>query len=132
MERRVYATFLRQWPEQVDLTRAIVTSPELGIFEYPHPAVGTACDLICYMLGMVYPLSFITVCHQNGLLCTFMCYFMHVLLFFFFFFFNYPVVSGVVERIRDYPHKGFQVEQQLPPSVLCAYNWLLQAGYSPK
>ncbi|XP_018556594.1 uncharacterized protein SCO4629 isoform X2 [Lates calcarifer] len=89
MERRVYATFLRQWPEQVDLTRAIVTSPELGIFEYPHPAVGTACDLICYMLG-------------------------------------------VVERIRDYPHKGFQVEQQLPPSVLCAYNWLLQAGYSPK
>ncbi|XP_070695650.1 uncharacterized protein SCO4629 isoform X2 [Pempheris klunzingeri] len=89
MERRVYATYVRQWPGQVELTHAIVTSPQLDIFEYPHPTVGTAFDLICYMLG-------------------------------------------VVEKIRDYPHKGFQVEQPLPPVVLSAYHWFLQAGYSPK
>ncbi|XP_074538412.1 uncharacterized protein SCO4629-like [Halichoeres trimaculatus] len=89
MERRVYATFMRQWPCCEEITHAIVTSPQLGILEYPHPTVGTASDLICNMLG-------------------------------------------VVERIRDYPSKGFQVEQQLPPSVLSAYHWLFQAGYSPK
>ncbi|XP_040920360.1 uncharacterized protein SCO4629-like [Toxotes jaculatrix] len=89
MERRVYATFLRQWPEQMGPTHVIVTSPQLGIFEYPHPTVGTASDLICYMLG-------------------------------------------VVERIQDYPQKGFQVEQQLPRSVLSAYHWFLQSGYIPK
>ncbi|XP_071780629.2 uncharacterized protein SCO4629-like [Centroberyx gerrardi] len=89
MERRVYATFLCQWPEQVELTRAIVTSPQMDISAYPHPTVGTALDLISYMLG-------------------------------------------VVERIRDYPQKGFQVEQELTPSVLSAYHWFLQAGYRPK
>ncbi|XP_034552321.1 uncharacterized protein SCO4629-like [Notolabrus celidotus] len=89
MERRVYATFMRQWPGCGKLTHAIVTSPQLGILEYPHPTVGTASDLICYMLG-------------------------------------------VVERIRDYPRKGFQVAQQLPPIVLSAYQWFFQAGYSPK
>ncbi|KAM4610060.1 uncharacterized protein SCO4629-like [Polymixia lowei] len=88
MERRVYATFLRQWPDQVD-TYAIVTSPQMDMSAYPHPTVGTASDLIGYMLGMV-------------------------------------------ERIRDYPLKGFQVEQDLTPSVLSAYQWFLEAGYSPK
>ncbi|XP_060913082.1 uncharacterized protein SCO4629-like [Labrus mixtus] len=89
MERRVYATFMRQWPSQGELINAIVTSPQLSILDYPHPTVGTASDLICYMLG-------------------------------------------VVERIRDYPSKGFQVEQQLSSSVLSAYNWFLRAGYYPK
>ncbi|XP_041654245.1 uncharacterized protein SCO4629-like [Cheilinus undulatus] len=89
MERRVYATFMRQWPDLRELKHAIVTSPQLSIFEYPHPTVGTASDLICYMLG-------------------------------------------VVERIRDYPDKGFQVEQQISTSALSAYHWFLQAGYCPK
>lgn len=47
-------------------------------------------------------------------------------------FFLWSCCAGVVERIQDYPHKGFQVEQQLPSSVLSAYHWFLQAGYSPK
>ncbi|XP_056131290.1 uncharacterized protein SCO4629-like [Lampris incognitus] len=89
MERRVYATFLRQWPDLVGHIHVIVTSPQMSIWAYPHPSVGTASDLISYMLG-------------------------------------------VVERIRDYPQKGFQVVQEIPPSVLSAYHWFLQAGYSPK
>uniref|UniRef100_A0A8C8FEV4 DUF218 domain-containing protein n=1 Tax=Oncorhynchus tshawytscha TaxID=74940 RepID=A0A8C8FEV4_ONCTS len=89
MERRVSATFLRQWPDQGEHTHAIVTSPQMGISAYPHPTVGTATDLITYMLG-------------------------------------------VLERIRDYPQKGFQVEQEITPSALSAYHWFLQAGYIPK
>ncbi|CAB1329365.1 unnamed protein product, partial [Coregonus sp. 'balchen'] len=77
-----------QWPDQGEHTHAIVTSPQMGISAYPHPTVGTATDLITYMLG-------------------------------------------VLERIRDYPQKGFQVEQEITPSVLSAYQWLLYAGYIP-
>uniref|UniRef100_A0A3Q3ES39 DUF218 domain-containing protein n=1 Tax=Labrus bergylta TaxID=56723 RepID=A0A3Q3ES39_9LABR len=43
MERRVYATFMCQWPSN---------------FDYSHPTVGTASDLICYMLSTVYHLFF--------------------------------------------------------------------------
>ncbi|XP_066558614.1 uncharacterized protein SCO4629 [Amia ocellicauda] len=89
MERRVLATFLRQWPGEKENTRAIVTSPSVDMWDYPNPAVGNASDLICYMLG-------------------------------------------VVERIRDYPQKGFQVEQEMSAEVLDAYQRLLRAGYSPK
>ncbi|KAM6977263.1 uncharacterized protein SCO4629-like [Aplochiton taeniatus] len=90
MERRVYATFLCQWPQQMEpTTQAFVTSPQIDISHYPNPSVGTASDLITYMLG-------------------------------------------VMERIRDYPEKGFQVEQEIPPGVLSAYHWFLQAGYRPK
>ncbi|KAI4873640.1 hypothetical protein NFI96_031471 [Prochilodus magdalenae] len=39
---------------------------------------------------------------------------------------------GAVERIRDYPEKGFQVKQEIPPEALEAYHWLLQAGYNPQ
>ncbi|XP_062315235.1 uncharacterized protein SCO4629 isoform X2 [Osmerus eperlanus] len=89
MERRVLATFLHQWPEQGQQTHAIVTSPQMGLSEYPHPTVGTASNLITYMLG-------------------------------------------ALERIRDYPQKGFQVEQVVTPCALSAYHWFLQAGYNPK
>lgn len=89
MERRVLATYLRQWPEQDQNTQAIITSPQLLISEYPHPTVGTASDLISYMLG-------------------------------------------VLERIRDYPQKGFQVEQEIPACALSAYHWFLQAGYTAR
>lgn len=57
MERRVLATFLHQWPEQGQQTHAIVTSPQMGLSEYPHPTVGTASDLITYMLGSATPSS---------------------------------------------------------------------------
>ncbi|XP_072553475.1 uncharacterized protein SCO4629-like [Salminus brasiliensis] len=39
---------------------------------------------------------------------------------------------GAVERIRDYPEKGFQVKQEIPPEVLKAYHWLLDTGYTPQ
>ncbi|CAB1336200.1 unnamed protein product [Coregonus sp. 'balchen'] len=48
MERRVFATFLRQWP-------AIVTSRQMGVSVYHHPNVGTAMDLITYMRICDYP-----------------------------------------------------------------------------
>ncbi|XP_036388412.1 uncharacterized protein SCO4629-like [Megalops cyprinoides] len=89
MERRVLATFLRQWPGEKENTHAIVTSPCTDFAQYPHPTVGTVHDLIGYMLG-------------------------------------------VIERIRDYPKKGFQVEQEISPDALAAYQWLLRAGYTPK
>lgn len=54
MERRVLATFLRQWPEQTQLQHALVTSPQMDISDYPHPTVGTASDLITYMLGTFF------------------------------------------------------------------------------
>ncbi|KAM9431367.1 uncharacterized protein SCO4629-like isoform 1-T1 [Salvelinus alpinus] len=80
MERRVFATFLRQWHDQGEHTESLPR---------PHPAVATATDLITYMLG-------------------------------------------VLERIRDHPQKGFQLEQEITPRTLSAYQWLLHAGYIPK
>ncbi|KAL4655282.1 hypothetical protein GN956_G5153 [Arapaima gigas] len=88
MERRVLATFLCQWPGKEN-TRAVVTSPSAELAQYPHPSVGTAHDLVEYMLG-------------------------------------------AFERIRDYPLKGFQVEQEISPDALAAYKWLLNAGYCPQ
>ncbi|XP_029131787.2 LOW QUALITY PROTEIN: uncharacterized protein SCO4629-like [Labrus bergylta] len=58
MERRVYATFMCQWPRRGELINAIVTSTQLSNFDYSHPTVGTASDLICYMLSTVYHLFF--------------------------------------------------------------------------
>lgn len=75
--------FVRQWPDQVELPHAIVTLPQSGIFEYPHPSVGTASDLICYMLGTAHHLSFNAIIKiECGF--PFICYFIHVLLFCFF------------------------------------------------
>uniref|UniRef100_A0A8C7D7H1 OBG-type G domain-containing protein n=1 Tax=Oncorhynchus kisutch TaxID=8019 RepID=A0A8C7D7H1_ONCKI len=88
-ERRVFATFLRQWHDQEEHMHAIVISSQMGISAYPHPTVGTATDLITCMLG-------------------------------------------VLERIRDNPQKGFQVEQEITPRTLTVYQWLLHAGYIPK
>ncbi|XP_015220271.2 uncharacterized protein SCO4629-like isoform X1 [Lepisosteus oculatus] len=88
MERRVLATFLRQWPGNQHV-HATVTSPDLDLWDYPDPTVGSASSLIGYMLG-------------------------------------------AVERIRDYPQKGFQAEQEISPEALYAYQWFLQAGYTPE
>uniref|UniRef100_A0A674A867 DUF218 domain-containing protein n=1 Tax=Salmo trutta TaxID=8032 RepID=A0A674A867_SALTR len=86
MERRVFATFLRQWHDQGEHTHAIVTSPQMGISAYPHLTSRT---------------------YMSMMLC-------------------------VLERIRDYPQKGFQLEQEITPSTLSAYQWLLHAGYFPR
>ncbi|XP_072918064.1 uncharacterized protein SCO4629-like [Hemitrygon akajei] len=89
MERRVYATYLRQWPEDKENVQAIVTSPTMELDEYPNKHVGNMDNLIEYMLA-------------------------------------------VFERIRDYPKRGFQVEQEIFPEVCEAQQNLLQAGYRPK
>ncbi|XP_051887611.1 mitochondrial ribosome-associated GTPase 2 isoform X2 [Pristis pectinata] len=89
MERRVYATYLRQWPEDKENVQAIVTSPTMELDEYPNKHVGNMDNLIEYMLA-------------------------------------------VFERIRDYPKKGFQVEQEIFPEVCDAQQKLLHAGYRPK
>ncbi|XP_028666436.1 uncharacterized protein SCO4629-like [Erpetoichthys calabaricus] len=87
MERRVYATFLWQWPEDKENTHVVVTSPAIDLYSYPSAAVGSMDHLISCMLG-------------------------------------------VLERIRDYPKKGFQIEQEITSEVLEAYNWFIKAGYS--
>ncbi|XP_048097911.1 uncharacterized protein SCO4629-like isoform X1 [Alosa alosa] len=53
MERRVMATFLRQWPGPEGHTHTIVTSPRLDMASYPNASVGSKHDLICYMLGVL-------------------------------------------------------------------------------
>uniref|UniRef100_H3ACC0 Uncharacterized protein n=1 Tax=Latimeria chalumnae TaxID=7897 RepID=H3ACC0_LATCH len=89
MERRILATFLRQWPGDKENTQVIVTSPQMDPCDYPNQHVGNMADLIGYMLA-------------------------------------------VLERIRDYPKKGFQVEQEITPEALNSYQQLLQAGHRPK
>lgn len=51
MERRVMATFHRQWPGQNEHTHIMVTSPRVDMAAYPNASVGSKHDLICYMLG---------------------------------------------------------------------------------
>ncbi|XP_007903349.2 uncharacterized protein SCO4629-like [Callorhinchus milii] len=89
MERRIYATYLCQWPGDKENVQVIVTSPPMELDYYPNQSVGTLVDLIGYMLA-------------------------------------------ALERIRDYPKKGFQVEQDISPEVWEAYRKLLQTGYRPK
>lgn len=55
MERRTYATFMRQWPNK----QCIVTSPAISFDEYPNDVISYS-DLINVMLGdlqriRVYP-----------------------------------------------------------------------------
>uniref|UniRef100_UPI00398F37D2 uncharacterized protein SCO4629-like n=1 Tax=Pristiophorus japonicus TaxID=55135 RepID=UPI00398F37D2 len=88
MEHRVYATYLKQWPQDEGSVQAVVTSPIMELDDFPNEHVGNMNNLIGFMLG-------------------------------------------TLERIRDYPAKGFQVEQKMSPEVYNAYEKLLQAGYQP-
>jgi hypothetical protein len=36
---------------------------------------------------------------------------------------------GDMQRIIEYPKRGYQVEQEVPRDVLKAYDFLIQAGY---
>lgn len=38
---------------------------------------------------------------------------------------------GVLERLRDYPQRGFQVEQDISPEAMQTYQWFLGMGYRP-
>lgn len=51
MERRAYATFMKQWPGDVNKMRVHVTSPEIGLLEYPNETTGSLQDVISVMVG---------------------------------------------------------------------------------
>lgn len=61
MERRTYATFMKQWPGIDSLKmRVQVTSPYIPLRKYHNKAVGSTADIISIMLGcmqriLVYP-----------------------------------------------------------------------------
>ncbi len=42
------------------------------------------------------------------------------------------IMVGDLQRIRVYPAKGFQVEQEIPPPVWDAFNQLVEAGYDKR
>lgn len=39
------------------------------------------------------------------------------------------VMVGYLQRIREYPKRGFQIEQEIPTDVWQAYERLVKAGY---
>ena len=39
---------------------------------------------------------------------------------------------GDIQRIKEYPKKGFQIEQEIPKDVLAAYEYLISEGYTKR
>lgn len=81
MERRTYATFMKQWPDK-DI---LVTSPQISFEKYPTEEI---------------PLERVI-----------------------------SIMVGDLQRIIDYPAKGFQIYQEIPDNVLQAYERLIQLGF---
>lgn len=84
MERRTYATFMKQWPDKS--TRISVTSPDIDYANYFTEAMPKEMVI--------------------------------------------NIMVGDLQRIREYPSKGFQIEQDIPESVATAYDELVSAGYT--
>lgn len=84
MERRTYATFVKQWPGGDDV-RFQVTSPQFRFDEY---------------FDEQNPRKWII-----------------------------SVMVGDLVRIKEYPSKGFQIEQEIPDEVWEARGRLIAAGY---
>ena len=82
VERRVYTTFRKQWPE----ADCIVTSPNVTFEMYALERR-----------------------HENRWV---------------------DVLVGNLYRIKEYPAKGFQIAQDIPPKVLMAYEELINLGYT--
>jgi uncharacterized SAM-binding protein YcdF (DUF218 family) len=87
MERRAYATFMRQWPAEPK-PDALVTSPPLTFERYAD--------------GLMPREQFINV------------------------------MVGDLQRIRDYPKQGFQIEQEIPTDVWRAYEKLVGLGFDKR
>ncbi|TFB04805.1 Uncharacterized protein CCMA1212_003111 [Trichoderma ghanense] len=83
MERRTYATFRKQWPDEGTLFT--VSSPGLSWDEYPDAS---------------NPRELVT-----------------------------SIMVGDLVRIREYPAKGFQIEQEIPEEVWEAGMRLVEAGF---
>ncbi|KKY31146.1 hypothetical protein UCDDA912_g08869 [Diaporthe ampelina] len=93
MERRTYATFLKQWPgidrtdiEEDKKVEFSVTSPQLEFSGYPDE--GNPRDLVI------------------------------------------NIMVGDLIRIRDYPGKGYQIEQTIPGGIWEAGQRLVAAGFN--
>lgn len=93
MERRTYATFMKQWPgiDRTDVgddmrVKFSVTSPQLEFSEYPDE--GNPWDLVT------------------------------------------NIMVGDLIRIRDYPAKGYQIEQTIPGDIWEAGQRLIAAGFN--
>lgn len=82
MERRAYATFMKNWPGK----RILISSPSSDWATYPTAELPK--DLVI------------------------------------------NIMVGDLQRIRDYPAKGFQIEQEIPAEVWQAYEQLLALGYT--
>ncbi|KAL7923111.1 DUF218 domain-containing protein [Trichoderma austrokoningii] len=83
MERRTYATFRKQWPDET--TAFTVSSPALSFDEYPDAS---------------NPRDLVT-----------------------------SIMVGDLIRIREYPARGFQIEQEIPDEVWEAGQRLVEAGF---
>ncbi|XP_062510430.1 uncharacterized protein SCO4629-like [Corticium candelabrum] len=60
MERRTYATFVKQWPGDVAKVKFVLTSPPISFNDYPNEDVGSIHDVIHIMVGdlqriLIYP-----------------------------------------------------------------------------
>lgn len=84
MERRTYATFVKQWPEQK--VKACVTSPRIAFKDYPTEKIPMV-QVIHIMVGDLY-------------------------------------------RIKAYPARGFQIEQEIPQDVWHAFLELKKRGFT--
>ncbi|MCO6497682.1 MAG: YdcF family protein [Chitinophagaceae bacterium] len=82
MERRTYATFMKQWPGK----EFLVTSPQISFEDYPTDEI---------------PLDRVI-----------------------------NIMVGDLQRIIEYPARGFQIPQEVPDAVLQAYQYLIEAGYT--
>ncbi len=85
MERRLYATYMKQWPnaENIDI---VVTSPKLTYEEHMNDTISKDVFI--------------------------------------------NVMVGDLQRIREFPARGFQIEQEIPDNVWAAYERLIAAGYT--
>lgn len=81
MERRAYATFVKNWPGK----RVIVSSTPIDFDDYFTAELPK--DLVI------------------------------------------NIMVGDLQRIREYPAKGFQIEQEIPDEVWRAYEQLIATGY---
>ncbi|MDD5357494.1 MAG: YdcF family protein [Candidatus Pacebacteria bacterium] len=82
MQRRVYATFKKLWPEK----DFVISSPSFSFKKFPNKDISKE-DTIHLMVGDL-------------------------------------------ERIKEYPKKGFAIEQEIPKDVWGAYEALIKAGYT--
>ncbi len=84
MERRTYATFMKQWPGEN--TSIIVTSPQIEFDDYPNGEI--KIDEVI------------------------------------------NIMAGDLQRIKEYPLKGYQIYQEIPDNVWQAYKSLVRLGFN--